>query len=161
MSSAPGWVSYVAIVLSAGSLVVSGLTYRAGGPRLRLKASGATYEADGAWVKSTVVNSGRAAVNIEAFQLTPSGYRKPVLAIEGRIVGPDLPYRLEAQASHTWHIDVLKNAQEYQRRINTGTERSPWPASYRLTVVTGNGKRTHAKSTFMPLLIIAASKGES
>lgn len=69
-------MSYAALALSAGSLVIAGLSYRAGGPRLRLQSRRVPADAvgtqfpSGVPVRLTVVNSGRAAVTVEEFHVT-------------------------------------------------------------------------------------------
>lgn len=115
MSSAPAWVSYGALALSAGSLGVSALAYRAGGPRLRLSAERFTGNTaddpfpQGATFRLTVVNAGRAAVTVEGFHVTPYGERKPAASVRD-VEGPTLPFCLEAHASETWLVDGLTAA---------------------------------------------------
>src|SRR5688572_10689086 len=101
MSDAPWWVAYMALALSALSLVVSVLSYRAGGPRLSLQvkrvpaASANNPFPRGVAMRLTVVNAGRAAVTVQSFKVTPYGDRKAVSVIRD-VQGPTLPHRLEA-----------------------------------------------------------------
>ena len=166
MSSAPAWVSYAALALSAGSVAVSALAYKAGGPRLLLRAESyrGGFEDDpflsGATHALTVVNAGRGAVTVEGFSVTPYGERKPAAGV-GEVDGPDLPYRLEAHASETWLVDALVAARNYDARIRDGLDpQSSWPSRFRFSVVAGDGKRASSGETFDSLRIIAdASPG--
>lgn len=157
MSNAPAWVSYAALALSSLSLVLAGLTYRAGGPRLRLRAE--ANAAEGAAFKLTVVNAGRAAVTVEGFHVTPYGERKPAAAV-GEVAGPSLPHRLEAHASESWHVDALPAAREYDAMVRSGRLRphSSWPSRFRFTVAAGNGKSAHDPQTYDSLRLIADSR---
>lgn len=164
MSGAPAWVSFAALALSAGSLAVSALAFRAGGPRLRLQLAQMPRSAvdnpfpGGAGVRLTVVNSGRAAVDVGGFHVTPYGNRKPVLAVED-VNGPVLPFRLEAHASETWYADALPAARGYDKKIRGGLRpHSSWPSLFRFTVSAGNGKRASTRATLDALRIIADSR---
>lgn len=165
MSSAPEWVTYAALALSAGALVVSVLAYRAGGPRLRLLAKPVPAGAPdnpfhgGATFRLTVVNAGRAAITVEGFHVTPYGNLKPVAAVAG-VVGPSLPYRLEAHASESWVADALPAAREYDGLIRSGDLKpySSWPSQFRFSVAAGNGRRAKTRQTFDSLRLIADSQ---
>jgi hypothetical protein len=147
MSVAPAWISYAALALSAGSLAVSGLAYRAGGPRLRLEMARLS-EADspfpgGAAMRLTVVSAGRAAVTVQSFKVTPYGNRKAVFTVRD-VKGPPLPHRLEAHASEIWYVDALSAARDYDAKIRSGLRpNSSWPSLFRFTVVAGDGKSAH------------------
>lgn len=113
MSSAPAWVTYAALLLSALSLLVSAMTYRAGGPRLRLETAqlprGDSRFPSGSGVRLTVINAGRTAVTVQNFAVTPYGERKPAIPVKN-VHGPALPHRLEPHASDTWEADALPAA---------------------------------------------------
>lgn len=159
---APTWVPYVALVLSALSLVVSGLSYRAGGPRLSLQfervPEGSANDPfpGGAAMRLTVVNAGRAAVTVQSFKVTPYGNRKAALTVRD-VKGPTLPHRLEAHASETWYVDALPAARDYDAKIHSGSLRpySSWPSLFRFTVAAGDGKSAHTKQTLDSLRLIA------
>ena len=164
MSGAPGWVSYAALVLSAGSLLVSGLAFRAGGPRLRLRAAEVSEDASGnpfpggAAVLLTVVNAGRAAGTVQGFWVTPYGHRAPLFPVED-VSGPALPFRLEPHAAQSWYVDSLPAARAYDGRIRRGLRPfSSWPSRFRFTVVAGNGRRTHHRETLDSLRILADAR---
>lgn len=158
------WVSYAALILSAGSLFVSMLALRAGGPRLRLQvgrwpggAAGNPFP-DGAAVRLIVVNAGRAAVTVQGFQVTPYGNRNPVLDVSD-VKGPLLPFRLEAHASEVWCTDALPAARAYDEKLRDGLRPwSSWPSQFRFTVAAGNGRRASTRTTLDCLRIIADSK---
>jgi hypothetical protein len=157
------WVSFAALALSAASLAVSALAFRAGGPRLRLQVAQLPINAAnnpfrrGAGVRLTVVNSGRAAVSVERFHITPYGNREPVLTVRD-VNGPLLPFRLEAHASEIWYVDALPVARDYDEKIRGGLRpNSSWPSQFRFTVAAGNGKRASTRTTLDALRIIADS----
>ncbi|MGN6251053.1 MAG: hypothetical protein ACTHNS_04465 [Marmoricola sp.] len=157
---APGWVSYAALALSAMSLAVAVLSYRAGGPRLRLEASGLSKGSEpfpnGAVAVLTVVNAGRAAVTIQGFGAKPYGSGKVVVRV-GEVVGPELPYRLAAHATETWHVDALAVARKYDAGVESGRVRpaSSWPSHFQFVVEAGNGKAAHDKHVWNSLRLIA------
>jgi hypothetical protein len=159
MSVAPAWVTYAALALSAGSLAVSALAYRAGGPRLRLHMA-RLPEADspfpgGAAVRLTVVSTGRAAVTVQSFKVTPYGNRKAVFTVRD-VKGPTLPHRLEAHASETWYVDALAAARDYDAKIRSGLRpNSTWPSLFRFTVAAGDGKRSNTQDSLDSLRLIA------
>lgn len=163
--SAPGWLTYAALVLSSASLVVSVLAYCAGGPRLSLRARRLAADAagnpfpEGAAVRLTVVNAGRAAVTVEGFHVTPYGNRKPVVEIRD-VDGPVLPFRLEAHASESWCVDALPAAREYDALVRSGrlTPNSSWPSQFNFTVAAGNGKTARDRSNVDSLRIIADAR---
>jgi hypothetical protein len=162
MSGAPAWVSYAALALSAGALVVSVLAYRAGAPRLSLRAAKGPQDEFGdpiPWAapyELTVVNAGRAAVSIEGFWVTPYGERKPLVQIHD-VAGPPLPYRLEAHSTASWLVDALPPARAYDAAIKSGRLRpnSSWPSRFRFTVAAGNGKHTSTGATVDSLRLLA------
>jgi hypothetical protein len=160
MSTAPAWVSYAALALAAGSLVVATLAYRAGSPRLSLRASrildgvaegSATFEL-------TVTNAGRAAVSVQSFHLTPYGARSAVIALTN-VDGPELPFRLDAHASETWTVDALPAARKYDamRRSGELKPRSTWPSHILFTVAAGDGKSARDRQQFDSLRMIAGT----
>ena len=165
MSSAPGWVTYVSLLLSAGALVVSVLAYRAGAPRLRLRVEAIRADAannpfpEGAAYQLTVVNSGRAAITVDRFRITPYGERKPAAKVT-KVSGLPLPYRLEAHASQSWVVDALPAARTYDRLIHSGQLRphSSWPSRFRFSVDAGNGRRATTQKVFDSLRLIADSR---
>lgn len=166
MSGAPAWVSYAALAVSAISLVVSGLTYRAGGPRLRLQAVSLAKGAanspfpKGAAVTLTVINAGRAAVTVQGFHVAPYGVRESVPV---DVLGPKLPHRLEAHASETWHLDALPVARQYNALIRSGRLRPQAMVSdsqFQFGVAAGNGKTTRDKHVYDALRLIADSHAE-
>lgn len=112
---------------------------------------------DGAGVRLMVANSGRAAVNVEGFHVTPYGNRKPVLAV-GNVNGPALPFRLDAHASQAWYVDALPVACGYDEKIRGGLRpNSSWPSRFRFTVTAGNGARASSQTTLDALRVIADS----
>ncbi len=163
MSAAPAWVSYVALLLSAASLLVAGLSYRAGGPRLRLESvrlrAAASPFPDGAPIRLTVINEGRAAVSVQSFLVTPYGDRSPAGTVD-ECEGPELPYRLEAHETQTWCVNALPAAHAYdaQRRSGRLKPNSTWPSVFRFSVAAGDGKTAHSRTTFDSLRIIADSR---
>lgn len=163
MSAAPAWVSYAALLLSAASLVVAGLSYRAGGPRLRLEPlhlrAGESPFPEGAPVRLTVVNGGRAAVSIQGFHVTPYGERKAAASLD-EIDGPPLPYRLEPHETQSWCVNALPAALAYDAQIRSGRLKpnSTWPSTFRFSVAAGNGKVAHSRTTSDSLRIIADSR---
>lgn len=144
---------------------MSGLAYRAGGPRLRLRAALVPRDAasnpfsGGCAVRLTVVNAGRAAVTVEKFGVTPYGERKAAVTI-GDGSGPALPHRLEAHASETWLVDALPPAREYDALIRSGRLKphSSWPSQFNFSVAAGNGKSARDRRNFDSLRLIADSK---
>ncbi len=88
-----------ALALSTGPLVIGGLSYRAGGPRLRLHSRRVSADTagspfpNGVSVTLTVVNSGRAPVTVEGFHVRYPAGRTPLAHIR-EADGPALPYRL-------------------------------------------------------------------
>ena len=139
------------------------MTYRAGGPRLRLEAA-QLPRADsrlpsGSGVRLTVINAGRAAVTVQNFAVTPYGERKPAITVQD-VHGPALPHRLEPHASETWEADALPAAREYDSLIRSGRLKpnSTWPSQFRFTVVAGNGKRASDRRAFDSLRLIADSQ---
>lgn len=145
MSDAPSWVSYAALGLSGLSLVVSGLTGRAGWPtsapggdivqRDRESVSG------GRPVELTVTNAVRAAVTVEGFHLTPYGERQPSVKVSD-VLGAALPFRLEAHASERWLVDALPAAREYHALLRSGHLKptGSWPSQFYFSMKAGNGK---------------------
>lgn len=163
MSAAPAWVSYAALLLSAASLFVAALSYRAGGPRLRLEstrlpAADSPFP-NGAPVRLTVVNGGRAAVTVQGFHVTPYGERKAAAQLD-EVDGPALPYRLEPHETQTWCVDALPAAHAYDAQIRSGALKphSSWPSTFRFSVAAGNGKTAHSRTTVDSLRIIADSR---
>lgn len=161
MADAPTWVPYAALGLSSGSLLVSSLALRAGGPRLRLQAARVAGDAsgnpfpDGAAVLLTVVNAGRAAVTVQSFSVTPYGERSSVLSVK-HVEGPALPYRIDAQAAESWYVDGLPIARRYDEKLRGGLRpNSSWPSLFRFTLNAGNGKSKHQSGTLDALRIIA------
>jgi hypothetical protein len=163
MSDASSWVSYAALGMSGLSLVVSGLTYRAGGPRLRLEATlfkGIDSPFPGGRpVELSVTNAGRAAVTVEGFHLTPYGERKPAVKVND-VVGAALPFRLEAHASERWLVDVLPAAREYHALLRSGhlKPNSSWPSQFYFTMKAGNGKTARNRHTMDARGVLADSQ---
>lgn len=162
MSTAPAWVSYAALALAAGSLIVATLAFRAGGPRLSLLVrrvrSGNPQSPfpGGSAFELTVVNAGRAAVSVQGFHLTPYGGRKVAVAIS-EVDGPTLPHRLEPHATESWYVDALPAAREYDALIRSGRLKpySSWPSRALFTVAAGNGKYVRNRDTYDTLRMIA------
>jgi hypothetical protein len=165
MSAAPGWVSFAALALSAGSLALAGLSYRAGGPRLRLQTQrladdpGGHPFAGGIPVRLTVVNSGRAAVTVQGFHLTYTAIRKPIVAVED-VSGPALPFRLEAHASETWVVDALPAAREFDRQSGRD-DPITGPAQFRFLAVAGNGRTVPGNGWFTAVRLIAEAQRDA
>ena len=163
MSGAPEWVSYAALALSAGSLVIAGLSYRAGGPRLRLQSRRVSADAEGnpfpsgVPVRLTVVNSGRATVTVEGFHVTYPAGRKPLARVRD-IDGPALPYRLEAHASETWVVDALPAAREVDREGGERDDPLVGPAQFRFVADAGNGKTAGDGFTYTAVRLIADAR---
>lgn len=164
MSDAPTWVPYAALGMSGASLVLAGLAFRAGGPRLRLKAAPVASDAagnpfpNGSAALLTVVNAGRAAVTVQSFWVTPYGERKPVLVVAD-VSGEPLPFRLEAHAAQSWYVDALPAARAYDAKLAGGLRpNSSWPSKFRFSLAAGNGKHTHQGGTFDALRIIADAR---
>lgn len=163
MSAAPAWLTYVALLLSAASLVVAVLSFRAGGPRLRLQAT-RLQAADssfpnGSPVRLTVINGGRAAVTVQGFNVTPYGERKAAATVDD-VDGPDLPYRLEPHETQTWCVDALTAAHAYDAQIRSGKLKpnSSWPSMFRFSLAAGNGKNARSRTNYDSLRIIADSR---
>lgn len=155
---APGWVSYVALVLSAASLGVAFLAYRAGGPRLTLRSrqlrpseAGNPFP-DGTAFALTVVNAGRAAVTVEGLHVMPFGSRKHLLTIDG-VDGPQIPFRLEAHASETWTVDALPAA----RRLDVPASRDSLVpgVDFQFCATAGDGKVARDHRSHRNLRVIA------
>lgn len=155
----------MALLLSAASLLVAGLSYRAGGPRLRLESTrmraAESPFPEGAPIRLTVINGGRAAVSVQGFRVTPYGNRKPSGTVE-ECEGPDLPYRLESHETRTWCVNALPAAYAYdeQRRSGSLKPNSSWPSVFRFSVAAGDGRTAHSRTTFDSLRIIADSRPE-
>lgn len=166
MESAPAWVSFAAVAMSAGSLAVSFLAYRAGGPRVRLESRRLSVGAEaspfpsGVPVQLTVVNSGRAAVTVEKFYVTHYGSRKRLARVED-IVGTPLPYRLEAHASETWVIDGLPVAREVDGIDGGRDDPLVGPAQFRFVAALGNGKSARGGFNYTPARFIADARRDT
>jgi hypothetical protein len=161
-AAAPAWVTYAALLMSAASLLIAWLGYRAGGPRLRLRAAsipapGSPFP-NGSPVRLTVINGGRGAVTVQGFCITPYGERKAAATVD-EVDGPDLPYRLEPHATQSWCVNVLPAAHAYDAQIRSGAikPKSSWPSKFRFSVAAGNGRNTHSPGLHDSLRIIADS----
>ncbi len=160
MSGAPAWVSYAALLLSAGSLLVAALAYRAGGPRLRLRSyripadSEANPFPSGAPVELTVVNSGRAAVTIEGFHVTRPEGRRPLAPVRDAD-GPDLPHRLDAHSSATWIVDALPAARAVEQKSGGEDDMLVGPAQFRFVARAGNGQEARESYSYTAVRFIA------
>jgi hypothetical protein len=99
-------VAIVAAMLSAGSLAVSFLAYRAGGPKIRVRTFRLSSPgADKVELVARVTNSGRGPVDIETFALW-ARFPGPINVRSHEMVkGEPLPYRLEGKSTRKWHID--------------------------------------------------------
>ena len=147
---APAWVSYAALGISGIAVLVSFLSYRASGPRVRLKAH---YELKDpanrrAVVAFTVVNEGRGDDSIVGFHIIPYGHiRKAVVEVEN-VEGPPLPHRLASNSQETWHANVLPAAREYDAGLRDKSIKpwSSWPSHIYFNVKRGNGRYVRDKS---------------
>src|SRR5262245_19054039 len=152
----PGWVAYAALGASGLAVLVSSvaariayLSYRASGPRLRLKAE--YKETDAAArrvvVAFTVTNLGRGEVSVQGFKITPYGHRRPVLDVT-EVDGPALPLRLAGSSIATWQANVLPVAREYDKALRDGKIKpfSSWPSHFYFTVSAGNGTYTRDRA---------------
>ncbi len=155
MSTAPAWVSYAALLLSTGSVIVAGLSFRAGGPRLRIQSQRLRREApdnpfpNGAPVRLTVVNSGRAAITVEGFHVTyPSG-REPLARVKSA-EGAPLPHRLDAHASESWVVDALPLARAVDSKTKGRDDPLIGPVQFRFVATAGNGKAAREKHLSYP-----------
>lgn len=162
MSGAPAWVSYGALALSAGSLAVSTLAYRAGGPRLALRVDELRRGEDdpfpkGAARRLTVVNAGRAAVTLQGFQIVLTASSKLKVRLE-HVSGPTLPLRLEAHASETWIVDALPAARRLDDALTAAGASLPFggePYTAHFALTAGNGKEIFSRYAFDVLRLIA------
>lgn len=162
MSSAPGWVSYVALALSAGSLFIAVLSYRAGGPRLRLRSQRFPADAEsnpfpgGVPVGLTVVNSGRSAVTVEGFHVTYSAGRTPLVHVH-ETEGSDLPFRLASHASETWVVNARPAAREVDR-VSERDDPLVGPPQFRFVAEFGNGKTARDGFSYTAVRLIADAR---
>lgn len=153
---APEWISYAALGTSALAVLVSVaaariafLSYRASGPRLRLKA--VYKEKDPAArrivMALVVTNEGRGEVSVQGFHITPYGERRPAVDVTD-VEGPELPARLAGNSRATWYANVLPAAREYDAALRSGELKphSSWPSHFYFTVSAGNGKHAHDKA---------------
>ncbi|MFS0703264.1 hypothetical protein AB6N23_01955 [Cellulomonas sp. 179-A 9B4 NHS] len=152
-------MSYAALLLSAGSLLVAALAYRAGGPRLRLHSyriadSAPTPFPRGVPVELTVVNSGRAAVTIEGFHVTHPEGRRPLAHVRDAH-GPDLPHRLDAHSSATWIVDALPAARAVEQKSGGQDDMLVGPAQFRFVVRAGNGQEARESYSYTAVRFIA------
>ena len=156
-SSAPAWVSIAALGVSClaalvalVSVRVSYLSFRASGPRLRLRIQSRQRDPGNGRVliELRVVNEGRGNGDIASFHITPYGSSKAVLEIKDVMEGRALPYRLAGNSEETWFVDVVPVARKYDAglRDRTFKPRSSWPGQIYFSVRGGNGEFVHAKS---------------
>jgi hypothetical protein len=154
--TAPEWVSYAALgvaglaaLTALTSARISYLSYRASGPRIRLRVDYKSNDAaSGRVVMSfTVVNRGRGDVSIVGFYVTPYGSSKPVLAIE-QVEGEPLPQRVAGNSEETWFANVLPAMRRYDAGLRDKSIKpwSTWPSRIYFSVKIGSGKYIHAKS---------------
>jgi hypothetical protein len=111
-------VAIIAAMLSAGSLAVSFIAYRAGGPRVRVRALRLSpLSAEKLEFVVKVTNSGRGPVDIEAFavwaRLAGPSNIKPHEAVKGETC----PYRLEGMSAREWRIE-LSDSMRLPRDMN-------------------------------------------
>ena len=162
MDAAPAMVSYAALAVAGGSLFLSVLTYRSGGPRVSLGVQqlAQSVRQEAVPIRLTVVNSGRAAVSVQHFGVKPYVINRQVPIRIAPVDGPALPFRLEAHATESWIVDALPAAYAFDKAVKGHTIKTDGSAPYRFTfvVTTGNGKHRKSNANWDALRLIADSK---
>lgn len=154
--SAPGWVTYAALITSVLAVVVSAiaariafLSYRASGPQLHFDVQYKETDAANRRVvmEFTITNKGRGEAGIQGFAMVPYGGSKPVVDVLDIESGPALPARLAGNASETWQVNVLSAAREYDAGLKSGKINpfSSWPSRFRFAAAAGNGNLVQSR----------------
>ena len=135
-------VAIVAAMLSAGSLTVSFLAYRAGGPKVRVHTFRlAPVTADKIEFLVRVTNSGRGPIDVRTFAIWHRLGGLSHIRSEEAVSGEALPHRLDGMSQREWRI-VLSESIRSVRRLNTqGTHLVPTPyRRVRLVAVLGDSR---------------------
>jgi hypothetical protein len=134
-------IAILAAMISAGSLVVSLLGYRAEGPNIKIRSSEGIGEVRTPSI--TMINSGRGAVDIIDFALWSR-----FTSIEWAKISPfdvegeELPYRLDGKSTRQWCLK-LDHTFDHARWIRQETKIFKFFRPYRrvrIAAILGDGR---------------------